>query len=386
MAQPWMFVHSAREVMAGAGCLGRAAELARREGRRRPALVLDPWFAGTPTALGLAAELQEACGTAAAIHVVPPGEPDLAAVEGVRAALHAADPDIVLVLGGGSAMDAAKVGRMLVSNPGPPEAIAGAAGKPMRPHGSLFIAVPTTAGTGSEVSESAVISVSGGDYKMIFRSPEMTPHAALLDPVLGVTAPLGVTAASGLDAVTHAVEAYWSRAANPVTDMLALQAMRLLADSLPRAYGQPDDLPAREACLVGSMLAAMAFNSAHLGLAHAVSGALGALHEVPHGIGNALALPHVALFNQDAAPAKAAEIARIFGGGTAAEALFRLRARLGLDLGLDTLVPPHALDGVAAGAMRSGQLRINPRPASQDDIRALLERMRGAGSGQRENA
>lgn len=381
MAQPWMFVHSAREVAAGPGCLARAAELARKEGRRRPALVLDPWFAGTPAALGLAAELQEACGAAPAVHVMPPGEPDLAAVEGVRAALHAADPDLVLVLGGGSAMDAAKVGRMLVSNPGPPEAIAGAVGKPMRPHGSLLIAVPTTAGTGSEVSESAVISVPGGDYKMIFRSPEMTPHVALLDPALGVTAPPGVTAASGLDAVTHAVEAYWSRAANPVTDMLALEAMRLLADGLPRAYDQPDDLGAREACLVGSMLAAMAFNSAHLGLAHAVSGALGALHGVPHGIGNALALPHVALFNQEAAPAKAAEVSGIFGGGTAAGALFALRARLGLDVGLDTLVPPGALDGVAAGAMRSGQLRVNPRPASQEDIRALLERMRFAEDG-----
>ena len=126
------------------------------------------------------------------------------------------------------------------------------------------------------------------------------------------------------------------------------------------------------------MLAAMAFNSAHLGLAHAVSGALGALHHVPHGIGNALALPHVAAYNQDTAPAKAAEIARIFGAPTAAQALFRLRARLGLNVSLDTLVPPETLDGIAAGAMRSGQLRVNPRTATQDDIRALLERMRGA--------
>lgn len=381
MTTPWLFVHSAREVAVGPGCLGRARELAVKQGRRRPMLVLDPWFAGKPLAERLAAELTEACGTAPAVHAVTPGEPDLLAVEGVRAALDAASPDLVLVLGGGSAMDAAKVARMLVSNPGPPQAIAGPAGMPMRPHDSLFIAVPTTAGTGSEVSESAVIAVAGGDYKMIFRSPDMTPHVALLDPEMCVTASPGVTAASGLDAVTHAVEAFWSRAANMVTDMLAREAMRLLAEGLPRAYDQPDDLAAREACLVGSMLAAMAFNSAHLGLAHAVSGALGALHHVPHGIGNALALPHVAAFNQDTAPGKAAEIGRIFGGGSAADALFRLRARLGLDVSLDTLVPPGALDGVAAGAMRSGQLRVNPRPAAQDEIRALLERMRRVGPG-----
>ncbi len=380
MTSPWLFLHSAREVAAGPGCLGRAMELARKEGRRRPALVLDPWFVGTPAALGLIGGLAEACGAAPAVHALLPGEPDLVAVEAVRAALHAAAPDLVLVLGGGSAIDAAKAARMLLSNPGPPQAIAGPAGVKMHPHDSLFIAAPTTAGTGSEVSESAVISVAGGDYKMIFRSPEMTPHVALLDPVLGVTAPPGVTAASGLDAVTHAVEAFWSLAANPVTDMLAREAMRLLAESLPAAYDRPGDLPAREACLVGSMLAAMAFNSAHLGLAHAVSGALGALHHVPHGIGNALALPHVAAFNEGAAPAKAAEVGRIFGGGTAAAALFRLRARLGLDVSLDTLVRPDRLDGVAAGAMRSGQLRVNPRPASQDEIRALLERMRAGGA------
>lgn len=375
----WSFLHSAREVAAGPGCLARAAERAGAEKRRRPALVLDPWFAGSPLALDLAAKLEEACGTAPVIHVVAPGEPDLVAVEGVRSALAAASPDVVVVLGGGSAIDAAKVGRMLVSNPGPPEAIAGPAGMPMRPHGSLFVAAPTTAGTGSEVSESAVIAVAGSDYKMIFRSPEMTPHLALLDPEPCTTAPPSVTAASGLDAVTHAVEAFWSKAANPITDMLAREAMRRLADGLPRSFDRPDDLAARESCLVGSMLAAMAFNSAHLGLAHAISGALGALHHVAHGVGNALALPHVAAFNQGSAPEKAAEVARIFGGGTAAAALFGLRARLGLDVSLDTLVAPDALDGVAAGAMRSGQLRVNPRPASQEDIRNLLERMRTAG-------
>lgn len=377
----WSFVHSAREVIAGAGCLSRTAGLAHKHGCRRPALVLDPWFAGAAPTMALVAALTEACGTAPMIHAVRPGEPDVATVESVRAALADASPDLVLVLGGGSAMDAAKTARMLLSNPGPIEAIAGPQGMPMRPHDSLFIAVPTTAGTGSEVSESTVIAVPGGDYKMIFRSPEMTPHVALLDPVLAATAPANVTAASGLDAVTHAVEAFWSRAANPVTDMLAREAMRLLAQGLPHAYEHPDDLAAREACLVGSMLAAMAFNSAHLGLAHALSGALGALHHVPHGIGNALALPHVALFNQGSTPAKAAEVGQIFGGGTAAEALFRMRAQLELDVSLDTLVSPEALDATAVGAMRSGQLRVNPRAASQEDVRALLERMRTTGPG-----
>jgi alcohol dehydrogenase class IV len=238
------------------------------------------------------------------------------------------------------------------------------------------VAVPTTAGTGSEVSESAVITAPGETYKMIFRSPEMTPHLVLLDPELAASAPPAVTAASGLDAVTHAVEAFWSRAANPITDMLAREAMRLLAAGLPAAYAEGGDLGAREQCLVGSSLAAMAFNSAHLGLAHAISGALGALHHTGHGLANALALPHVAAFNAEAAPEKAAEVARIFGGESAAAALFRLRARLGLDLGLDAVVPPSSLDAVAEAAMRSGQIRVNPRAVTLAELRAMLERMR----------
>ncbi len=372
----WQFLHSTREVAAGPGCASRAAEHAKKRGCRKPALVVDPWFKDAKPVKALAAELRAVCGSDPAVIAVAPGEPDLDAVEGVRAALAAIDPDLIVVIGGGSAMDAAKVARMLLSNPGSPEAISGPAGAPMRPHASLFVAIPTTAGTGSEVSESAVISVPGGTYKMIFRNQDMTPQVALLDPVLGTTAPAEVTAGSGLDAVTHAVEAYWSNAANPVTDVLALESMRLLASGLPRAYDTPGDLKAREDNLVGSMLAAMAFNSANLGLAHAISGALGALHHTPHGIANALALPHVAQFNETAAPDKAAKVGELFGGGSAADALFRLRARLGLDRSLDEWVPADTLDAVAAGAMRSGQLRMNPRAATIEDVRAILEKMR----------
>lgn len=375
MAMPWLFLHSAREVAAGSGCASRAAEHARKRGCQRPAMVLDPWFAGSEAAKSSAAELREACGNTPAMIAVPAGEPDLDAVESVRAALAKADPDLIVVVGGGSAMDTAKVARMLLSNPGPAEKISGPAGAPMVPHPSLFVAIPTTAGTGSEVSESAVVSVPGTNYKMIFRNQDMTPHVALLDPVLGVTAPAGVTAASGLDAVTHAVEAFWSKFANPVTDMLSREAMRLLASGLPRAYSKPDDLQAREDCLIGSMLAAMAFNSANLGLAHAIAGSLGALHHVPHGVANALALPHVSAFNETATD-KAKEVGAMFGGGTASSAMFRLRAQLGLDRSLDEWVKPDALDAVAAGAMRSGQLRCNPRAVVVEDVRDMLERMR----------
>lgn len=376
------FVHSTRELTVGPGAVARIGALATARGLRRACLVLDPAFATGALHERLVALLTEACGAAPAIVLGPRKEPDLAAVMACSAAMAAADPDLMVVVGGGSAMDCAKVARILLSNPGDILAIAGPAGMPMHPHPSLFIAVPTTAGTGSEVSESAVISNPAATYKAIFRSPEMTPAVAILDPGCACGAPAGVIAASGYDAVTHAVEAYTSRAANPVTDALAERAMALLAGALERSFADGTDQAAMQDCLLGSALAAMAFNSAHLGLAHAISGAAGALHQVPHGLANALALPFTMAFNAPMLGAKGAVVARLFGGATAAGGLARLRFALGLDHSLDRHVPPDALDALAEAASKSGQVRVNPRPPSVSDIRAVLEAMRRPTGGQ----
>lgn len=369
------FVHSTRELTCGVGSITRLAALARSRGLRRAAVVLDPAFTGGPVEARLTALLAEA-GATTTIIPGPRSEPALADVEACSAGLAAADPDLIVVVGGGSAMDCAKVARILLSNPGPALTLANPMGVPMAPHRSLFVAVPTTAGTGSEVSESAVIHNPAATYKAIFRSPEMTPAVAILDPELAAGAPPAVTAASGYDAVTHAVEAYTSKAANPVTDALAERAMALLAGGLERSFRDGADLAARADCLLGSALAAMAFNSAHLGLAHAISGAAGALHHVPHGLGNALALPYTMAFNAPMLGGKGQVIARLFNGATAAAALSRLRAALRLDRSLDNVVEPAALDALAEAASRSGQVRVNPRSPTIPDIRAILEAMR----------
>lgn len=384
------FPHSTREVVVGPGCLDRLVPLAERHGCRAAALVLDAVFLGTALEGRLRDLLARATGARpgdVALHAAPRREPGLADVEDCRAALAAADPDLVVVVGGGSAMDAAKVARMGLSNPGDLAALAGPLGPGggkgrMAPHRSLFVAVPTTAGTGSEVSESAVVGAApGATYKTIFRSPEMTPAVALLDAELAATAPPAVTAASGYDAVTHAMEAFTSRMANPMTDPLARSALALLARALPASHAEPGDLAARQDCLVASAQAAMAFNAANLGLAHAISGAMGALRGTPHGLANALALPFTMAYNAPALGAKGEEVARLLGDGaaaTAAGALSRLRHALGLDVGLDEHVPPDgaSLDALAEAASRSGQVRMNPRPAGVPEIRAILEAMR----------
>jgi alcohol dehydrogenase class IV len=373
---PFTFVHSNRRVVFGWDSLERLSELAQEAGAKRPAAVLDEYFTRPPVGARVAALLRAGTGAEPLVHATPAGEPDTASVESCAAALAAAAPDFIVALGGGSAMDTAKVARMLLSNPGPAEAIAGF-GKRLAPHASVLVAVPTTHGTGSEVSESAVIGKAGAEAKLIYRSPDMTPGIALLDPALTVGAPPTVTAYAGYDAVTHAVEAYVSRMASPMTDPYALSAMELLGRWLAVAYEEPVNRDARGACLIASMQAAIAFNSANLGLAHAISGPLGAQQHVAHGLGNALALPYVTAFNEPVLGAKGETIARLFGGRTAAEAMAKLRRRLGLDLSLDGYVKTDAdRERLAEWAMKSGQVKMNPRAATLEDMRAILAAMR----------
>lgn len=373
---PFTFVHSNRRIISAWNAIDKLGDLAREAKAQRAAVVMDAFFEHGALAARISELLHAATGARPTLHFVPGHEPDTTSIEACRDALAAINPDFVVALGGGSAMDTAKVARLLLANPGSAESVSGF-GKFFKPHASVLVAVPTTAGTGSEVSEAAIGGKTGSDIKLIFRSPEMTPHIALLDGSLSMTAPARVTAASGYDAVTHAVEAYVSRAASVMTDPLAESAMRLLGKWLPVAYQEPTHQDARSWCLIASCQAAIAFNSANLGLAHALAAPLGALHHVAHGLGNALALPAVAAYNETAMGPKAAVIAKAFGGATAASGLSKLRWLLDLDLSLDGFVPSdEAREHLAQAAMKSGQVRMNPRLATIDDMRAIVQAMR----------
>ena len=377
---PFTFVHSNRRVISAWKGVDKLGDLAREAKATSAAVVMDAFFENTGVATQICQLLQDATGNPPAVHFVPTHEPDTATIEACRDALAACSPDFIVALGGGSAMDTAKVARLLLANPGTAESVSGF-GKFFKPHASVLVAVPTTAGTGSEVSESAVAGKAGSDIKLIFRSPEMTPHIALLDGSLSLSAPAKVTAASGYDAVTHAVEAYVSKAASCMSDPFAESAMRILGKWLPMAYKEPTNPDARSWCLIASCQAAIAFNSANLGLAHALAAPLGALHHVPHGLGNALALPAVAAFNEVAMGPKAAVVASAFGGKlggmSAAAALAKLRWQLDLDLSLDGFVTTdEAREQLAQAAMKSGQVRMNPRLATIDDMRGIVAAMR----------
>lgn len=382
---PFTFFHSSRRVIQAWGALDRLTDLAAESGARRMAVIFDGFFQNSALASKVSDLLAKATGAPPLLYFVPVHEPDTASLEACRDALATIDPDLILGIGGGSAMDTAKLARMLLANPGPPEAIAGF-GKKLKPHRSLLVCVPTTAGTGSEVSEYAVASKHGTDAKLLFHSAEMTPQIALLDPALSVSAPPAITAQSGYDAVTHAVESYVSKASSVMSDPFARSAMELLGRWLPAAYREPENRAARTWCLVASCQAAIAFNSANLGLAHAISSPLGALHDIGHGLGNALALPAVVAYNETAMGEKARVVAQAFNAPTAAGGLSRLRHALDLDLSLDRFVPTaEAREAVAVAAMRSGQVRMNPRLATIDHMRAILEAMRTPTGGQQPN-
>lgn len=375
---PCTLFHATRRVIFGAGKLMAIADLVDEFGCKRPAVVLDAYFEAGGMQQRLDSLFEIATGGGAAFHLVPNHEPDTRSVEACRAFLEGAAPDMIIAIGGGTAMDTAKVARMLLSNPGDIKSIAGPVGVRMKPHSSLCVCIPTTAGTGSEVSESAVVGVPGeSQRKMLFRAAEMAADVAILDPELTTSAPAKVTASAGFDAITHAVEAFTSNMSGPLTDPLAGSAMQLLAGSVAHAVKEPADLTARSMCLMGSMQAAMAFNSANLGLAHAISGALGALYHVPHGVANALALPWTMAFNQAELGQKGNAISAIFGGDTAAHGLSKVRFDIGLDLSLDSfVVGSDKLDKVAEAAMLSGQIKMNPREPTLSDMRAILEHMR----------
>ncbi|OGA39858.1 MAG: hypothetical protein A3G26_11920 [Betaproteobacteria bacterium RIFCSPLOWO2_12_FULL_65_110] len=374
--QPFSFVHSNRRVISAWGGIDKLTDLVKEAGVTRPVAVMDAFFKDSELAARILEMLHGATGARPSFHFVPAHEPDTDTVEACAAMLAGANPDLIVAIGGGSAMDTAKIARLLLSNPGSAEAISGF-GKTFKPHASLLIAVPTTAGTGSEVSESAIAGKANSDIKLIFRSPEMTPQIALLDGSLSVSAPAMVTAASGYDAVTHSVEAYVSRASSVMSDPFAESAMRLLGRWLPIAYREPTHQAARTWCLIASCQAAIAFNSANLGLAHAIAAPLGAMHHVPHGLANALALPAIAAYNEASMGPKAAVVASAFGTPSAALGLSRLRLSLDLDLSLDGFVATdEAREKVAQAAMKSGQVRMNPRQATIEDMRAILESMR----------
>jgi len=313
--------------------------------------------------------------------VIPNSE--VALVERGAAAAREAKPDVLLALGGGSSMDTTKAINILLCNGGgllDYEGF-GLLSSPLTP----LVAIPTTAGTGSEVTQFAVIKDDSRRAKLSFLSPYLIPRIAVLDPELTLGLPPGLTATTGMDALTHAVEAHLSTASNPVASGLALHAVRIIFEYLPVATAEGGNLEARHAMLVASTIAGMAFNSAMVGIVHAMAHACGGLYDVPHSLANAILLPYGMRYNLPFATPQLADITRAAGvpdtgqaveeyAFMAVQAVTDLYHKCGLSQTLkDTGVPPDGLTQTAELAVVDGAIFTNPRPAEPEDILELLK-------------
>ncbi|WP_271409685.1 iron-containing alcohol dehydrogenase [Pseudomonas sp. Q1-7] len=383
--QPFSFATTA-QILCESGSARRLAELCRERGAGRVLLVTDPGI----TRLGLLDEILPgfaAAGLTVAVYdqvqADPPEGVVLAAVE-LATALGA---ELVVGFGGGSSMDVAKLVALL-AHPDCRQGLADLYGVGnVRGRRLPLLQVPTTAGTGSEVTPIAIVT-TGETSKMGVVSPLLLPDLALLDADLTLGLPPAVTAATGIDAMVHAIEAYTSKLKkNPLSDLLAREALRLLAGNLDRVVHGGHDRAARQAMLLGACLAGQAFANAPVAAVHALAYPLGGHFHIPHGLSNALVLPHVLAFNAEVAAPLYAELAPLVLGGklrpgsaaSLTEQLIVELAEFSTRSGLPTRlreagVPEAMLPRLAGDAMLQQRLLVNnPREVSEAQALAIYQ-------------
>ena len=390
MRETWTF-NSAGQIVFGRNAVNQLGEIAQRLRARRVLIVTD-------TVLERAGTLERVCKPLAAAGIETAaftgGEPE----PSMRAALACLDtarsarPDALVGLGGGSNMDLAKLTATLLAHGDSPADYVGD-GKVPGPIAPL-ICVPTTAGTGSEVSAASVITDTENHIKVGILSNYLRPAVAVVDPLLTVSCPAKVTADSGIDALTHAIEAYTAvdnadfplppgersvyQGRHPLGDLTAEKAIRLIGQYLRRAVKDGNDLEAREGMALAALLAGLAFSNVGVAVVHALEYPVGGAVHCSHGCGNGLLLPFVMRFNLPARKREFAEIARLLGEEPIAERAITAVEKLRADIG----IPPRLRDiGCREEQLRPFAekafgikriLRVNPRAVTVDDLHGIL--------------
>jgi len=365
----------------GEGGLGRLGEEAQALGAERALIVTDPGIEAAGHVDRALASLREAEVAAAVFDGVAENPTTAEVAAGVEAA-RAADPDLLVGLGGGSAMDCAKGINFLLTNGGRMEDYwgDGKAERPMLP----AIGVPTTAGTGSEAQRFALISDAESHRKMACGDRRARFRTVLLDPELLSSLPRQVAAVTAIDAVSHALESFVTRRRNPISQLFAREAWRLLEASFEPFLADRDDREARARMLLGAHLAGAAIETSMLGAAHSCANPLTARFGVTHGTAVGLMLPHVVRFNGAVAAELYAELAAVAGldgdplhataADRVAERVAALRHAAGLPGRLaDCGVDPGKLDAMAGDAAEQWTAQFNPRPLERRDFLTLYE-------------
>jgi alcohol dehydrogenase class IV len=378
-----------RLMAVGGGAVAELPGMLRRLGLANPLIVTDPFIERSGHLERATVHLDRA-GISWMVFSDTVADPTTAVVEAGARRLAEGHFDSLVAIGGGSSIDTAKAMSVLAANGGQMRDYKVPAEIPQA--GPPIVAIPTTAGTGSEVTRFTVITDTESDEKMLIAGLACCPLAAIVDYELTLSMPLRLTADTGLDSLTHAIEAYVSRRANPFTDGLAKNAMGLIARHVRTACAEPDNRAAREAMMLGATTAGMAFSNASVCLVHGMSRPIGAFFHVPHGLSNAMLLPEITAFSVPAALERYADCARAMGVAEEGEGSQGAVARL-LDelrrLNEDLKVPTPRAWGIAAEryeellpvmasqALASGSPANNPRIPTSEEIIWLYRRVYG---------
>jgi alcohol dehydrogenase class IV len=366
------------KIVFGQGCATQCAEDMSALGLERAFIVTSPPIVGL--AEPLAGALREE-GAAVSIYDGIATEPSIAAFETTLEAARAFEPDAVIGLGGGSAIDVAKLVAALYDGKQEVRDVFGIGQVAGR---ALYMAsLPTTAGTGSEVTPIAILGDEEEQLKKGIVSPHLVPDAAYIDPNLTLSLPPSVTASTGVDALTHCIEAFANRFAHPTVDLYATRGIRLISANVVRAVEQGDDIEARTSMALGSLYGGLCLAPVNTAAVHALAYPLGGEFHVPHGVSNSVLLPHVLRFNLPAAPERYAQVALALGlekGGSDLETaerglarLFELSQACGIPAGMSDLgVPEEAIPHMAEAAMKVTRLlNNNLREVTVSDAEAI---------------
>jgi alcohol dehydrogenase class IV len=367
-----------RRVLFGPGCVARAIDELAAAGRKRVYVV------SSPTAARLNAAVLDgwrARGVAVEVNDGVNREPEVALFEAVTASARSFGPDAIVGLGGGSPLDVAKLVAALLDGAQRIREVFGIGNLRGR---SIFLAcIPTTAGTGSEVSPNAVLIDEGEKLKKGVISPFLVPDVALLDPALTLSVSASVTAAVGIDALVHCMEGYANKAAHPAVDVYALEGTRRIGRNITRAVTNGDDLAARTEVMLGALHGGLCLGPVNTAAVHALSSPLGGEYRIAHGVANSLLMPHVFRFNLPAMPERYADIAIALGVEPRATALATAEAGLSRLVELssacrvpqrlrDVKIPEADLPRLAREASKIQRLlKNNPREVTEADALAI---------------
>lgn len=366
-----------QDILFGQGSLAKLPSVMEKLGSEHTFIISGPHLNKMGT-VGRVKEIVEQAGLSCDTFTETEGNPSVETVDKATAAFLASGADSIIALGGGSPMDVAKAVGVLAKYGGSITEYEGGGKVP----GDIvpLVAIPTTAGTGSEVTAFSVITDHSRNYKLTVFSYKLIPSYAILDPELLLSLPASVAAATGVDAMVHALEAYISTAASPFSDAMAEKALELIGGNIRAFVANRSNVEAAGAMLAGSLFAGIAFSWARLGDVHAMAHPLGGYFNVPHGVANAILLPVVVEYNALADQGKyetiyrmiAREPEEVFYVDMLAAEIRSLTESLGIPGSLSEVgVTEDKIPAMAEDAMKSGNIAVNPRSTRKEDIEAL---------------